>query len=162
VSEVRETLYDLRTEVTEEVGLAEALRAFLERVGARSGLDVVVRVQGADRPPLTQERELLRIAQEAVTNVERHARAEHLTVALLLEPSRSALEVADDGRGFDPTAPARADAYGVRGMRERADAIGASLEVTAAPGRGTVVRCALRHDPSPIRLGPRSERMTTR
>ena len=143
VSEVRETLYDLRTEVSEQVGLAVVLDDFVQRVQARSGLAVKLRVDGDSRFPLTHERELLRIAQEAVTNVERHADASSVIVSLRLRPDVALLEVADDGRGFAKGAAGRLDSYGLVGMRERADAIGAALEIDTAPGRGTIIRCCL-------------------
>ena len=144
VSEVRETLYDLRTEVSEQVGLAVVLDEFAQRVRSRSGLAVKLRLDGTDRLPLTRERELLRIAQEAVTNVERHADATSVIVSLRLRGGEALLEVADDGRGFVKDGAGRLDSYGLIGMRERADAIGAALEIDTAPGRGTTIRCRLR------------------
>ncbi|MEO5678351.1 MAG: GAF domain-containing sensor histidine kinase [Acidimicrobiales bacterium] len=143
VSEVRETLYDLRTEVSEKVGLPEVLDDFVQRVRTRSGLAIKLRVDGATRLPLTQERELLRIAQEAVTNVERHAEASSVIVSLRLRPEEALLEVVDDGRGFVKGSSGRLDSYGLVGMRERADAIGAALDIDTAPGRGTTIRCSL-------------------
>ncbi|MEJ7765684.1 MAG: sensor histidine kinase, partial [Acidimicrobiales bacterium] len=141
VTEVRETLYDLHTEVTEQVGLAAVLDDFAQRVQSRSGLAVEVRVEGTGRPPLTQERELLRIAQEALTNVERHADASCVIVSLRIRPEEAFLEVADDGQGFVRGEGGRLDSYGLVGMRERADAIGAALEIVSAPGQGTTIRC---------------------
>jgi len=141
VTEVRETLYDLRTEVTEQVGLASVLNDFAQRVHYRSGLAVQVRVEGSARPPLTQEREMLRIAQEALTNVERHADASSVIVTLRICPEEAILEVVDDGQGFVRGDPGRLDSYGLVGMRERADAIGAALEIVSAPGLGTTIRC---------------------
>jgi len=143
VSEVRETLYDLRAEVSEQVGLAAVIDEFVQRVGSRSGLIIDLRIDGSARLSLTQERELLRIAQEAVTNVERHAEASSVRVTLRLRPGSALLEVADDGNGFAKSGPERLDAYGLVGMRERADAIGAQLEIDTAPGHGTTIRCYL-------------------
>jgi signal transduction histidine kinase len=144
VSEVRETLYDLRTEVSEEVGLAVVLDDFVQRVQSRSGLAAKLRLDGDERLPLTHERELLRIAQEAVTNVERHAKATAVIVSLSLNPGEAVLEVSDDGCGFVKGNAGRLDSYGLVGMRERADAIGAALEIDTAPGRGTTILCRLR------------------
>jgi len=144
VSEVRDALYDLRTEVSEQVGLRVVLDDFVQRVRARSGLAVKLRLEGDERLPLTHERELLRIAQEAVTNVERHAEASSVIVSLRLRPEEASLEVTDDGRGFVKGSAGRPDSYGLVGMRERADAIGAVLEIDTAPGRGTTIRCRLR------------------
>ncbi len=143
VSEVRETLYDLRTEVSEQVGLPVVLDDFVQRVQSRSGLSVKLNVDGDCRLPLTHERELLRIAQEAVTNVERHADASSVIVSLRLQPDGAMLEVADDGQGFVKGNAGRLDSYGLVGMRERADAIGAALEIDSALGRGTTIRCRL-------------------
>jgi len=144
VSEVRDALYDLRTEVSEQVGLRVVLDDFVQRVRARSGLAVKIQLEGDERLPLTHERELLRIAQEAVTNVERHADASSVIVSLRLRPGEAVLEVTDDGCGFVEGSAGRSDSYGLIGMRERADAIGAALEIDTAPGRGTTIRCHLR------------------
>jgi len=143
VSEVRETLYDLRAEVSEQVGLAAVLDDFVRRVQSRSGLLVDLQIDGHARLPLAHERELLRIAQEAVTNVELHADASSVIVSLRLRTDSAFLEVIDDGSGFTKGDAGRIDSYGLVGMRERADAIGAALEIQTAPGRGTTIRCCL-------------------
>jgi signal transduction histidine kinase len=143
VSEVRETLYDLRTDVSEGYGLVEVLEQFLPRVGERSSVEITFDHTGAGRLPLPQERELWRIAQEAVTNVEKHASASHIHVRWWCEDGAALLVVSDDGRGLPERGATRIDAYGMLGMRERADAIGAHLEVESAPGNGTTVRCRL-------------------
>jgi signal transduction histidine kinase len=143
VTEVRDTLYDLRTDVSAERGLVDILEEFLERVRERSGMQVAFRHATTSRPPLPQERELWRIAQEAITNVERHARARQLSVLWECDGRRALLQVADDGRGFPVGRAKRMDAYGMLGMRERADSIGARLDITSAPGEGTRVRCQL-------------------
>jgi signal transduction histidine kinase len=93
------------------------------------------------RLPLVQEREVWRIAHEAVTNAEHHARAAHLRVRWECDGTSGALTVADDGRGFSPGAAGRADSYGLQGMRERADAIGARLDIESEPFVGTVIEC---------------------
>lgn len=144
VTEVRETLYDLRTDVTEHEDLVITMQQFLDRVRARSGLEIVLDVRGGDvRLPVRQERELLRIAQEAVTNAERHAQAKQVTVRWWCDGRTAQLVVRDDGRGLHVGSATRIDAYGMVGMRERADAIGAKIEVESAPGQGTTIRCRL-------------------
>ena len=75
-------------------------------------------------------------------NVERHAMARHLLVRWSSDGVRATLEVIDDGRGFSANA-GRIDSYGMRGLRERANAIGARLEIAGTPGQGTTVRCRL-------------------
>lgn len=145
VGEVRDTLYDLRTDVSESQGLVAILGAFLQRVHARTGVEVVFRQEETRRLPLPQERELWRIAQEAVTNAERHANCRTISVIWRCDESGALLEVLDDGRGLPEStgAPLGRGSYGIVGMRERADAIGARLELTSKPGQGTTLRCAL-------------------
>ncbi|MFN2606719.1 MAG: GAF domain-containing sensor histidine kinase [Acidimicrobiales bacterium] len=141
LGDVRATLSDLRTDVSDQRGLVETLEAFLERVEERSGIEASLTREVSGRLPLLQERELWRIAHEAVTNVERHARAASVAVRWTCDGSGASLEVADDGTGFS-VEDARADSFGLTGMRERADAIGATLDITSG-ARGTVVRCRL-------------------
>ena len=141
--EVRETLGDLRTDVTDRRGLVDTLGVFLERVEARTGLEVNFTHANGARLPVLQERELWRIAHEAIANVERHAGAQHLSVRWEYDGRVAVLAVADDGEGFEVGRAGRVDSYGITGMRERADAIGALLEIDSAVGGGTVVRCRL-------------------
>jgi signal transduction histidine kinase len=143
IREVRDTLYDLRTDVTEAQSLSTTLEAFLDRVKERSGLAGQLRAQETGRLPILQERELWRIAQEAITNVERHARASQITITWRCDGTDGRLEVADDGIGFPIGRAGRLDSYGLMGMRERAASIGATLVVDSEPGRGTRVRCTL-------------------
>jgi signal transduction histidine kinase len=119
------------------------MEAFLDRVKARSGLEVSFRSSETGRLPLPQERELWRIAKEAVTNVERHARASHLSISWHCDGRSAELVVADDGVGFPAGSPTRIDSYGILGMRERAASVGARLEIDSKPGAGTVVRATL-------------------
>ena len=93
--------------------------------------------------PILQEREMWRIAQEALVNVERHANARRVEVRWRCDGRSAALEVVDDGDGFPPGKAGRLDSYGMIGMRERASSIGATLDVISAPGKGTAVRCVL-------------------
>jgi signal transduction histidine kinase len=143
VSEVRETLYDLRSEVSEQRGIAEVLAELVDRVRIRSGIEVVLDIDGTDRLPITLEREVLRIAQEAMANVERHSGAQQMVITLHLGPAETALSIVDDGVGFE-RGQGRIDSYGLLGMRERATAIGASLEIVSSPGKGTTVRCSVK------------------
>ena len=143
IGEVRDTLYDLRTDVTDASSLPVTLEAFLNRVRERSGLEVGMRSQELGRLPILQERELWRVAQEAITNVERHAKATQVTITWRCDGRRATLEIADDGIGFPVGKAGRLDSYGLLGMRERAASIGATLTVDSQPGKGTRVRCAL-------------------
>ncbi|MGH9137369.1 MAG: histidine kinase [Acidimicrobiales bacterium] len=143
IREVRDTLYDLRADVSDTRTFETVLEGFLDRVRDRSGIAVLFDRAEPCRLPLPQERELLRITQEAVTNVERHAGATALTVRWRCDNRRAELEVVDNGHGFGATHPARLDSFGLVGMRERAASIGATLDVSSTPGRGTRVRCVV-------------------
>jgi signal transduction histidine kinase len=142
LGEVRDTLSDLRSDVSDQRDLAETLDAYLARVASRGDVEVDYRRDATERLPVVQERELWRIAQEAITNVERHARARHLRVRWACDGRSARLTVADDGRGFGATAN-RLDSFGITGMKERADAIGATLEIESEPYVGTLVECRL-------------------
>lgn len=143
VTQVRDTLYDLRTDVSENQDLTATLADFLDRVTTRTGIEVSFEHDGAARLPVRQERELWRIAQEAVTNASRHAGASTIRVRWRREGDCPVLEVSDDGAGLPEGVTSRLDSYGIQGMRERAGAIGATLELESVPGRGTTVRCRL-------------------
>ena len=143
IGEVRDTLYDLRTDVTDDQDMSEVMGEFLDRVRDRSAIEIRFDAQSTGRLPLLQERELWRVAQEAVTNVERHSRATKLAVTWRSDGYRAVLIVSDDGVGFPAGKVGRLDSYGIIGMRERAASIGATLDVLSEPGKGTRVRCYL-------------------
>jgi signal transduction histidine kinase len=136
VTELRETLYQLRASVTEDHDLAAAATEYLERFQERTGIRVHWFHRVHQRLTLPLEQEVWRILQEALTNVERHAHAANVNVAWEVIGRHGRLEVRDDGAGFDP-ASVDGDHYGLIGARERADAIRARLTVVSAPGKGT-------------------------
>ncbi len=138
VTEVRDTLYDLRTDVTDRKDLVATIADFLDRLQDRTPIDIRFDFVADRRLPIRQERELWRITQEAVTNAIRHADASSIRVTWRCDDAGGVLEVSDDGRGLPPGG-GPSDAYGLVGMRERAAAIGARLEVRSPPG--TIVRC---------------------
>ncbi len=147
VGEVRETLSDLRSEVADERDFATTVQAFVGRVAERSGLTVALDIDADSRLPILQEKEMWRIAKEAMINVERHAEASNVTLRWRYDDRGALLEVADDGKGLPPRSAdgrlGRSDSYGLLGMRERADSVGATLELISKPGEGTTVRCFL-------------------
>jgi signal transduction histidine kinase len=143
ISEVRETLYDIRTDVNVDRDASATIEGFLDRVRERNPTLEVLFEQQTVRPlPARQEREMWLIAQEAIVNVERHARATVLRVRWYCNGTQAVVEVIDNGRGFAGAA-GRVDSYGLRGLQERAAAIGARLEIESRPDQGTVVRCRL-------------------
>lgn len=140
--DVRETLSDLRTDVSDERGLVDTLESFLQRLRARRDITVRFTAEGHGRLAVVQERELWHIAHEAITNVERHACADSVDVLWRYDGHHAILSICDDGQGFEVNRDGRRDSYGLLGMQERADAIGARLDIASGPG-GTTVRCEL-------------------
>lgn len=138
LAEARVSVGALRPDVSQRVELAEALQALLRRFEASETLHGEVRLAG-DRVPLPAdvENELLRIAQESMTNVLKHAEAQRVELRLRFDADAVRLSIIDDGIGFDPTA--HHDGFGLLGMRERAERIGAKLHVTSHPPHGTQV-----------------------
>jgi signal transduction histidine kinase len=119
--------------------LPEALRRIVERAGLTPGPAAELVVTGTPRGlPAESEVAMLRVTQEALTNVRRHAAATRVEVGLAYGPDGVSLRVCDDGRGFDPDAPRSGD--GLTGMRARATRVGGVVSVTATPGAGAVVR----------------------
>ena len=143
IREVRDTLYDLRTDVSDSHDMADTLESHAARVRERSDLQLELFCDRGSRLPILQEREMWRIAQEALTNIERHAKASRARVLWRCNGLSAVLEITDDGEGFPIANAGRLDSYGILGMRERASSIGATLELSSQVGRGTRVRCSL-------------------
>ncbi|HEY1901901.1 MAG TPA: two-component regulator propeller domain-containing protein [Terracidiphilus sp.] len=140
LADARQSIWALRSQDSGQTTLPVRLRRMAEGESDR-GLESSFSVFGAYRPlPPDTEREILRVAQEAIHNVNKHAGAGHLFVQLEYRPQEIALEVRDDGQGFsiDQTQPP--GHYGLTGMRERAASIGGTLELTSDLGTGTTVR----------------------
>jgi len=147
MDDARRALFNLRAARLEARGLADALTAMVTTT--TNGLPVkgIVEVRGTPRPLAdhTREHHLLRIAQEALTNALRHSGARTITVVLEYRRGTIVLTVRDDGRGSGEFPPGSSPetSYGLRGMRERADAIGAKLTVSTRP-RGFEVAVELK------------------
>jgi len=142
LADARQSIWALRSQDTDETTLPVRLNRLVEAVGGH-GVETRFSLFGAYRPmPPETEREFLRIAQEAIHNVKQHAGARHLFVQLEYGPKEVALEVRDDGRGFEANQESESASghYGLTGMKERAAAIGGTLEVSSEPGAGTTVR----------------------
>ncbi len=137
LADARQSIWSLRTQDGGESTLPLRLRRMVESAGG--GLAVEFRLFGAYRAlPGKMEGELLRIAQEALHNVKKHAAARNVSVRLEYGADSIALEVRDDGCGG--AAERAAGHFGLIGMRERAAAMGGSLEISSKPGAGTTVR----------------------
>jgi len=141
LDELRETLRQLRSGVTEDQPFALVARDVVNRFGERSDVDArLVVVHPEHRLAVPVENELLRILQEALNNVAKHAQAESVDVRWDVDGGNFELTITDDGRGFETARGVRESAYGLVGMRERADVIGAQLAIESRPGDGTTVR----------------------
>jgi len=117
--------------------LPDSVRRQAARFAEETGTPAAVRVTGEERPlPTKVEVVLLRAAQEALTNVRRHAAAQEAAVLLAYAPSSVRLVIRDDGRGFDP---ATADGFGLNGMRARADQVDGRLTIHSSPDTGTTI-----------------------
>jgi signal transduction histidine kinase len=155
MDDLRRSLAGLRAPGLEERALRPALQALCVDFGQHSGLEVTCQVdKGADglRPALAET--LWRVAQEALTNVERHAQARAVQVSLRCEPRAVNLRVADDGLGFPAGAEVKPDRFGLRGMRERVEGLGGTLTLRGDQG-GTVIEARLpviapAKDPTPV------------
>jgi signal transduction histidine kinase len=153
VSELRLSIFDLRAGVDETVGLARTLGDYVTRVGQQAGLVVHVTTdESPHRLPVATEVELLRIVQEAVTNVRKHAGAKNLWLAVTVDPPRATVTVKDDGNGLGRRRP---ESMGITGMKERARRIGAGLSVRNRTdgARGTVVEVFIDPENPPTRIG---------
>jgi signal transduction histidine kinase len=147
VVELRETLYQLRTTVTEEEGFVPLAEPYLKRWSGRTGINANFEAIRPDRRlPRQVEQELWRIFQEALTNVERHADASTVHVTWDCSDRNARLVVSDDGAGMDPSRP-NPERYGLVGIRERADAIGARVRFESTLGSGTSVHIELEATP---------------
>jgi two-component system sensor histidine kinase UhpB len=137
LDDLRRIAQRLRPQALDELGLTSALSQFSARLSAQAGLDIEARLD-SQLPALTREEELViyRVAQEALTNVVRHAGATRTELLLERAPDRLTLRVADDGRGLDGD---DAVSGGIRGMHERAALIHADLRVGPRAGGGTEV-----------------------
>ena len=143
LDEVRRIARHLRPTVLDDLGLAFALTALADTAQDATGVPVE-RAIADELPTLPQATELAlyRIAQEALTNVSRHAEATHARLVLAAGRGSVRLEVADDGRGM--LYAENVESGGIRGMRERATAVGAELTITSGPGRGVRVDAVVR------------------
>jgi signal transduction histidine kinase len=143
VAELRNSVFDLRNEVGATQGLGQSVASYARHVGSHSDLTVHVTLDESTvrlRPRV--EAELLRIAQESINNARRHSGGENLWVNCRVQPPHAEIEVVDDGRGLGS---GREDSHGLKIMRERADRIGADLQIhsPATDGRGTRVSIRL-------------------
>ncbi len=140
ISSLRNLLFQLRPLTLDRDGLAATLRELLHRVGEEAGFSSALHDEMEAEPPPEARVTCYRIAQEALANIRKHARASFVEVHLRTEGGGTRVRIQDDGRGFDPERLSpRPGHLGLPDMRERAELSGGWLRVTSAPGAGTVV-----------------------
>jgi len=146
--DVREAILGLSAPVAPELGVLEAIRSYAERYEELAKLPALVQAEdGVDDVRLAPaaEAQALRLLQEALTNVRKHAQARRVTITARREDAMFVIEVIDDGRGFDPAATNGSDwpHFGLATMRERAASVGGTVEIDSRPGAGARVRFRL-------------------
>jgi len=142
IKEVRRISHDLRPGLLDAMGLEPALKDLFEQFHERSGVAIEV-VCAWRLPALASDVEitLYRVAQEGLTNIERHAQARRVVLRVRQGENRVQLELDDDGRGFEPTRSAAG--IGLNNMRERVELLGGRFELRSAPGQGTQITASL-------------------
>ena len=141
--EMRLLIFELRPLALEKIGLVAALRARLEAVETRSGMQTDFRAEGADAVahlPFTMQDELYHIVHEALNNVLKHSNAKHVWLDLNIQTTNVHVEVCDDGVGFTCASNGTAGGLGLSSMKERAQRLGGQLQIESSPGHGTGVR----------------------
>ena len=142
--EARRSVQDLTPAELADTGLADAISALVESWRDDHGVEASFVVVGRPTPLHSEvEATLLRIAQEALANVAKHAAASRVGVTLTFDDSEVILDVRDDGSGFDPTAPRRSSSFGLGVMRDRAERLAGTFTLESAPGSGTAVSASI-------------------
>ena len=156
LAETRRLVWALRPQALDRYSLPEAVDRLVEAWAEQTGVDATVATNGVQRELLPEaEAALLRAAQEALTNVHKHARASMVNVTLTYMNDRVVIDVLDDGDGFDPTAVTTTvgaqdeGGFGLTAMRERVEQLGGKLIVESAPGEGTAIVVELRVSDGP-------------
>jgi signal transduction histidine kinase len=142
---LRRSLANLRAPGLGDKSLTQALQSLCADVARRTGLKVDCQVTSSAEglPPAVAEA-LWHVAQEGLTNVEKHAQARHVAVSLSLQPQLAVLRVSDDGGGLPPDAESKPGHYGLRGLRERVEGVGGTLLLTTAQPKGAIIEARVR------------------
>jgi signal transduction histidine kinase len=141
-TEMRQVIYDLRPPLLDDIGLIAALERYLNRYRGRTGIGVVMKISGSRaRLPAEVEMALYRITQEALHNIYKHAQTDQATVQLDFSAHWVCMTIQDQGVGFDPAVvqDGGSERLGLTGMQERAESVGAYLQIQSTPGQGTAV-----------------------
>lgn len=137
----RRIIEDLRPSSLSNLGLTTALEILTREFGDRSSLEVECSLEPVDLPDSTQLT-VYRIVQESLTNIGKYAKANHVIVTVHNYPTYVAVQIQDDGQGFEP-ASMRPNSHGLAGMRHRVEAVGGRLTVASQPGKGTTISAVI-------------------
>lgn len=145
IQQVRDLSLDLRPSLLDDLGLAAAVRWYVDRQAQRAGIAITAAIELVPgRLPPETETVCFRIIQEALTNVVRHSQARDVRIRLTCEAKELVLVIGDDGIGFDPATvdvdSGSGRGLGLLGMQERVHLVGGRLEITTRPGQGTELR----------------------
>jgi signal transduction histidine kinase len=141
IAETRAVMIDLRPLCLDDKGLFAALRQFADQFQRRTGVRAWSRKEGDDgRLPSMVASAFYRMAQEALTNVWKHAGATEVRISLEVTPRQCVMEIRDDGRGFSPGSTDETEHIGLRSLHDRTQLLGGELWVESGPGVGTIVR----------------------
>jgi signal transduction histidine kinase len=144
MEDLRRSLANLRTSGLGDRLLTESLRTLCAEAGKRFGVVIDCQVaEGADALPPAVAEVLWRVAQEGLTNIEKHAHAHRVQVNLAIQPKEVVLRVSDDGAGLPCGAEDKLGHYGLRGLRERVEGLGGAFTVAPAGTNGTVIEARI-------------------
>jgi signal transduction histidine kinase len=145
LTEARRSVWNLRPTPLQGRSLPDAVRASLDEWGRTAGVATACAVEGTSRPlPADVETTLLRVTQEALNNIRKHAAATQVDLLLRVEADSVLLRVCDDGAGFSGAGrPEQGGGFGLIGMRERLGRVGGLLTIQSTPGRGTCVEAVV-------------------
>ena len=172
LQEVQRIILDLRPAILDDLGLVQAIDWYAEARLKPLGIQVGLEIVGTEkRLPSEVETAIFRIAQEAISNIGKHAHAENVSIGLDFKDSTVGLDIEDDGRGFEPEITIDEKkvrtSFGLLGIRERAALFGGSMKVQSRPGQGTKITVQIfceprlrnrqngKEDTSPISRRPR-------
>jgi two-component system NarL family sensor kinase len=142
---LRRSLANLRASGLGDKSLTQAIQSLCADAGRRTGLIIDCQIApGADALPPAVAEALWHVAQEGLTNIEKHAQARHVVVSLSLQPQLALLRVSDDGAGLPPDAEGKPGHYGLRGLRERVEGLGGTLLLTSAQTKGAFIEARVR------------------
>ena len=162
LDELRDCGVGFRPHILCDHRLDEALRLLARDLELRAGLPTVVEMQAEAAERLTAHAgDVIQIVREALSNVSRHARAQHCRLRVRLDRDQTRLEIEDDGVGFD-LRRVRGKRDGLRNLRERVAHMGGQLRIETAPGAGTALRVAIPGDGNVVRSGPHLAHSATR